>query len=303
MNAIHGATGVDPSAYATLETHAPNTRAPVPPPPPRPTGNTSAPPPPPSSGSSNAPPPNPTGCARQAAQPDPNYVDPKAKQLSNDAALVEAYQGGIWNIGANDGLLSIEDVKNAAQNPALPKGVREAAIRLLGEMDTLANLKGPDGLISRGAIANYVKNENTKGPKVGTSENPATGTAGPVITPPAAGSTPGADTSPGTGGTPAPPTTNVPAPGSSQPVSGNQTLDGAASNVGTAMDKIQAEITRLANESATSPEKAAANNGLIMKLQNQYQSLANLQNQLQTMVSNMTKLFSEISMNAIRNIR
>ncbi|MCU0697622.1 MAG: hypothetical protein MUC96_13935 [Myxococcaceae bacterium] len=73
--------------------------------------------------------------------------------------------------------------------------------------------------------------------------------------------------------------------------------------LGQVCDNLSAQIDALIKEAEMHPEKAQSIMAKVTKLTNQMQMLSNLMNQIFTMQSNLSKLFSEMSMTSIRNMR
>ncbi len=235
----------------------------------------------------------------QVLKEDPRYQEAEAKlklagQLKKDFAAVEGF-----TIVSGDNLLNYGDVHAVANNPAASKAVRDAAKRLLenwSEMGGGTLLKGSQ--VQQHAVAmkkerDAIEAEVSAALRGVAPELPIV----PAVTVEAGGD--GVENSGGsvqeTKEVKTNPADDVPKPAPST----KPGLDGALENLGNGLDHVMAKIDAVANSDMEPGAKQAA----LTKLQFEQQALANMMNQLSTMMSNMVKLWSDIAMNAVRNIR
>lgn len=233
---------------------------------------------------------------------DPEYVKLKSQyddadaHLMSDFLLVDQFTGICpdKNIQYQD-LIALRDDTKA--NPA----AREAALRLLANSEVWQAISKTDNLVGvadveaflatqkatlkemKNAVATEVRAELTA-----QTSNAATGASG-------AGGTPGAG---GTGATG--PLFAASTPSAKSGMEGAvENVNNAIQSIGTSMNSIMAEIAN----PATTPERRK-------DLQNQYNELQQLQSmltamytQMQEAISNLMKMYSDVAMNSVRNMK
>jgi hypothetical protein len=293
----------------------PVTVAPLPPPPPQ----TLTPPPPPPPVMVAPPPPKPDveGEIKKKLDADPQYQG-TSKQLdlldkSLDAfTFTEAHYGGFIG-GTNDGKLDKGNIEAALKHDPIelggskmPPEMREALravwnnpelkAKILAMMDAKGGLITLQDLIQMRDGLRKAKTDTESQVRAGvTGQQPPTQSAPPTS---------------GTGDTKRPPSDwkepdIKPFPPSKQPGTG-----GAIENLSNATTALQGQIDSMANELA---EAMSANprdeakiqklNTAIAKAQQSLQMLVNLQKSLMEMLSNLTKMWSDIAKTAINNMR
>lgn len=246
---------------------------------------------------------------------DREYQDAKkllelVLQLEDGQGLyfIDQQFGGLLGEGLGDGLISMADIKAAAADPAAPG--HEAAKMLLRN-PRLVSLLDPDGngcisAESLRALADELKAQvygkeadveaqilAERGAPAGSAGGAAVGEAGEAgaLEAEAAVDETGREAEASGAATPRPAPSTKPG------------VEGASENLANAADWLQQEMLRLANEAAAHPEKATALNQQIAMMQAQLQAIMNLMNQLTTLMSNLSKLWSDIAMNSIRNLK
>ncbi len=226
---------------------------------------------------------------------------------NGDFDLIESRYGGFLGGGKNDGKLSRGDLEAAAKDDSLPAATRELAKQMVND-PRLFNVMdvNNDGLVTRDEIlalrkttdAKIVRLEGTTTKALGetggaegtTGTTGAAGTAGTAGTGgtasgDATGGSTGAST--GTGESHTLPPTSLPG------------LPGAMDRVGKGIDAIMGELGDLPNKGLSEAEMNRQSTLLNQRLQ----ALINLQQNMMTMVSNLAKMYAEISSNAIRNMK
>ncbi len=293
-------------------------------PPPPPPSNTAAPapaprppPPPPSqsstqgaSGSTNN---GPTGYAAVKTDIEARLADNEDYQrLGTQISKTESLMGDFSALVAlkipgrpGESALSMDNIRAVANDPFRTPSERAAAQRLIDNPEILAKfMKGDDkaslsdclsiveGLrAERKAIKDQVTAEvkaerNVPTPGVGTTTSPITGGTTP---------NPGETTPPGA--------TTPPAPGADIPKPPPSTLpgiDGALENLGNSADHLVKQMEAIANDPNMEAGLKAAK---MAQLQAKQQSVMNMLSQLSQMMSNTAKLWSDIAMNSVRNIK
>lgn len=268
----------------------------------------------------NVPPPTtqgPASCARDATQPTstgyaasaqpPNVngpgethgAKPVESQESKDAAQLAKDLQYILSIptqepGGKPGVVSLTWLQAVANDPFRSKASKEAANRLLNNpawSRADADHSGKLTLGEAGAYADKMKSGATSGGSPGSTADGVHSTAVDV------GETPGAaegSASSGDLGSTASAATKNDYP---------STLDGSVAGLYDAQTSLQDQLTKLSKEAAASPEKASQLQGQISLLTNQLQVLNNMTQMLQNLISNTAKMWNDIAMNAVRNIR
>jgi hypothetical protein len=234
---------------------------------------------------------------RLANDPDYQRVDQELKDalgLQKDWLLVEGNSPM-----ANDGKLTLADISVVASDPLRPQNVRDAANRLLANPTFLTAVNKDDTLASAQDVAAYVQGLRTEmkaqkdavtaevKQERGVQANPQAGAAADSATPN------GAPAPAATGSTPA---QSVPLP----PPSDKPGMEGAMENLGNMGDYYSKQMLAIANDSSIDPGKKSA---LIADLQTKQQATMNMLNQLIQMMQNTSKLWSDIAMNSVRNIK
>lgn len=205
----------------------------------------------------------------------------------------------------DDGFLTYADLMAVSNDGRRPQYVRDAANRLLANNRAWMEITGADGRASGAEVAAFrerlgsaMRNiEKTEEDQVRTdlgavARTPANGSKDPATGAGETNETPRGDKPPEA-------STETPKP----PPSTRPGTEGALENLANGQDWIQKEIERLANEAAKDPAKAPALQARISMLQNQFQVLANMSTQINQMMSNITKMWSDIAMNSVRNIK
>ncbi len=217
------------------------------------------------------------------------YADtdpPEIKELKSELEVLnkldlESYfdliERNFTGWAAPDGILSRHDLECAANDTTIDANARELASKLLNSrMFTL--IAGADGNISREELVAYRKQVQAQldGKTVsnGALPEPAMQQLGTLT------STASALTA------------------TQQAATGDRALE----RLGNAIDTLQQRLAQLASEASDKPEDAAKKQAEIAKLNGQLQVLLNLQTTISTMLSNVAKMWSDISSNALRNI-
>lgn len=231
---------------------------------------------------------------RLGADPDYQKLEAKLaalKSFEEDFATID----GAIIFGRDDGIITLNELKDIAADVHQSPAAREAARRLLsnkslwnevasgatGKNDNRIGIDDVGRLIGATSDAMAAK-RNAVRDELKAEKNPSSGSQA---------------------GTPAPGSTGVestippPAP-SSLPG-----MDGALENLANTGDHLQAQMMALAEEAAKDPSKATLNGQKIAMLQNKFQAITNMMNQLTQMISNMSKMWSDVAMNSIRNLR
>jgi hypothetical protein len=239
---------------------------------------------------------------RKENEPTQRLIDSNNQALSHIDALMR-------HIDFKDGHFSWGEIENLA---ARSTTVREAARWLRDNWGSIP--KNAFGDVSQGALLDRISilqqtNTNlglklkTEKPvpelppppvKPATTESPLVGNNPPpgATPPPGNASPPGTTPPPGDA---APPRTGV-TPG---PLSTTPGMIG----LGEGIDGIQKRINELVEDTKQNPANANKNQAEIGILTQQLTALSSLMNQIFTMQSNLAKLYSEMSMTAIRNLR
>lgn len=102
-----------------------------------------------------------------------------------------------------------------------------------------------------------------------------------------------------TGGTQGSTGTSLPRP----PPSNLPGMEGAMENLANTGDWISQQMMELSQKAAADPSKAVLYQQQIAQLQNQYQAITNMMNQLTQTISNLSKMWSDVAMNSIRNLK
>lgn len=235
--------------------------------------------------------------ARLAA--DPEYLEAKNKydtykNIADDFAIVDA---ACW-FGPNDGKLGYADVKSVAEDPLQTPAAREAARRLLANMSVWNEAsKGDQQLTTQDCMEFVAKLKGT------LSEMRATMTAEVKAERVAAASGPsqasGATASGPSATAQASTATSIPRP----PPSTLPGMEGAMQNLANTGDWLNQQMMDLAQKAAADPSKAMLYQQQIAQLQNQYQAVTNMLNQLTQTTSNLSKMWSDVAMNSIRNLK
>lgn len=229
--------------------------------------------------------------------------DPAVIKLEDEIAFMTQLEGGDFDRleakfkGGDihpDGKLSKQDVAWAADNTEIPQALRDVAKRMVND-PRLFNIidKNNDGLITRDEILACITDLKGKlsiangalssapPAQVGATASTAaaaTATDGPKVTVP---------------------NTNFP-PITPSRQSG---IEGAIENLSSTANSVQDQITTLTNQLTGDTKADQAVASKIAQLNTKLQMLMNLQSSLITMMSNIAKLWSETSMNAIRNMK
>jgi len=246
------------------------------------------------------------------------------------AWLEETYQSGLWGFTCSDGNLTLDEVKFAARQTEGDRNMDSSVVRfakylashreLFSQIDT-----DSDGSITRQDILAFIADgkkklqdmESAARSPAGAQGNPqptavdqAVPLTGATVTPQTNSSQQPAGADHPVGSEQADAPTNdpktpdgPPPPPPKAPPSGKSGVEGASENLANGVDWLQQQIMDLSNYAQQHPEEANALQGRITILNNQMQAMLNMQNQLMTMMSNMSKMFSDIAMNAIRNMR
>ncbi len=247
---------------------------------------------------------------------DPEYQDLTKQQALIEKGLQGALLmldhnnndlGGLDGIGTRgDGLVSVESLTEAATESYLTPEQKALIAEFLSS-PLLQQLLASSGVSGRVKVADVVQAFAQLKAKMKVKEDAATQNAKSNM---AAGQQPPTSSTGGTSGTdkkegtPPPKDPNdivsqVPKPTPSTKAG----MEGAMENLNNAQDYLQNAIMKLAEEAAKNPEKAQALNARISMMQNQLQAIGNMISQMMNMISNLSKLWSDVAMNAIRNMK
>jgi len=218
------------------------------------------------------------------------FKDPAVRKLESDIAFMtrlldgdfDRLEAAFTGWAPADGILSMQDILWAADSTdCAQSGLRDVA-RLIKNDPRLFNIINADGNIgiTRTEIQACRKllEDELRVKTAGLSAGPAPQVSG--TTPAAAGST-------------AQPIVPSVLPG----------LDGAIENLGSTINSVQQQMSELTNQLTGDAKADAKIQGQITQLNTKLQMLLNLQASLLTMMSNVAKLWSETSMNAVRNMK
>lgn len=251
-----------------------------------------------------APAPNGTGSEPVAHKPTLDSVSQRELDRANsdrdflsrfengEFDLIESRYGDLLGWGKGDAKLSRGDLEWAAKDNSLSASARDLANQILKD-PRLFNLmdSNSDGLITRVEIQALRETTEAKIEKLEGTSSTAMGATG------------------GTGGTDG---SQAPAgaTGGDRSVSGGSATDGLPPTTMTgmpgAMDRVSKGIDAIMQEIADLPNQGlseAKMNTASALLNQRLQALINLQQNMMTMVSNLSKMYAEISSNAIRNMK
>lgn len=283
------AINVPPPPKNAVEQHAPNA------PPPSAHG--------PASDARDATQPTSTGYA--ASTPPPN-VDggrpPVASQESMDAAQLAKDMQYILSIpnqefGGTKGVVSLEWLRAVANDPFRGPDSKAAAHRLLSNSTWAHADADHSGKLTLGEAVAYA--DKMKGQSSGASTASSTASAGHA---PSDADVTGTSSSGNAASTDAPKKTvqdvmdSVPKPAPSS----KNGMEGALENLGNTADYLQKQMEAIANDPNIDPSLKTAK---LSNLQAQQQAAMNMLNQLAQMMQNTIKLWSDIAMNSVRNIK
>ncbi len=232
---------------------------------------------------------------------DPEYVKLKAlcddadAHLMSDFLLVDQFTG-IWpdkNIQYQD-LIALRDDTKA--NPA----AREAALRLLANSEVWQAISKTDNLVGVADVETFLATQKTKLAEMKSAVSAEVKAELQAETANAA-TAGGAGTAGATGASgPRGPLFAASTPSTKSGMEGAvENVNNAIQNIGTSMNSIMAEIA----DPKTTPERRK-------ELQNQYNELQQLQSmltamytQMQEAISNLMKMYSDVAMNSVRNMK
>lgn len=252
---------------------------------------------------------------------DPEYAELKAKYethkgMANDFAIVDQ---ACW-FGPGDGLLGLADIQSVANDPAQTPEARAAAQRLLQDMavfneaaagnqqltssEVMTFLKNLKGELSarKAAMTEKVEGEHAKKAEQssGSAASGQTGQAGRAGGNGQAGATAeGKDAA--TQEVIAQIDQSNPKPAPSE-FSG---LEGATENMNNMIGWGESEIDRLTELMGKTDDPATLKKleNKINQMTRRMQQMTALMNQLATAMQNISKMYSDIAMNAVRNMR
>ena len=244
-------------------------------------------------------------------QDDPDYKDTlylldKAEQLERGQGLyfIDAEFGGLFGIGKNDGMIDRGNIEAAAKDPCSPG--HEAAKMLMENPRLFAAIDANnDGLITKDELHAFIDKMKAQKKSIEDSyalkaKSPSIGiVTGPVIkpTPP-----------PGQGSKPQPPpvTHAPPPPPPSTPVlSSRGGLEGASENINNALSSCEDQMAQLSAQMAATddPKQQAAIQNKMNALERRMQMLSSMYQEIMTVLSNLSKMQSDIAMTFIRNMK
>ncbi|MFT3706736.1 MAG: hypothetical protein QM817_03635 [Archangium sp.] len=232
-------------------------------------------------------------------------ADPEAMRLQRLLDQSESLAND-WNylqdhlIGSGDGILDRQAIIDVTNDLCQSPEMKAAAQRLLANREFLNGVNGTDtkassqevdafisGLRNQIASIRAAKTDEVKAARgMQTNAQAGTGTAG--ATPNGAPAAPPASGSGAADAVPLPPQSDKPG------------VEGAMENLGNMGDYYSKQMVALANDSSIDPAKKQA---LMADLQTKQQATMNMLNQLIQMMQNTAKLWSDIAMNSVRNIK
>lgn len=277
----------------------------------------------------------PTDCAREATtqccidpgyamdqmlklQNDPDYKDTldqlaKAEQLERGQGLylIDAEFGGFLGFGKNDGKIDRGNIEAAAKDPCAPG--HEAAKMLMANPRLFAAIDADgDGLITKDELHKFIdkmKNQKkwiedsyalkAKTPTFGIGDDPQ------PMPPPVAQKPP---PPPGQGSKPQPPPVRhapPPPPPSTPVLSSRGGLEGASENINNALSSCEDQMAQLSAQMAATddPKEQAAIQNKMNALERRMQMLSSMYQEIMTVLSNLSKMQSDIAMTFIRNMK
>lgn len=292
-------------------------------------GQKSPPPPPPPNSTGRAPPPPPshnTGSPTQGAggtttAPVPGYAS-NAAEIEARLATHADYQATVkelealkalradMNLLANgEGNVSTSFLKAVSADGGRTQAERDAADRLLACPQLSEIMRGrhsrDDGLANTADLDLVISRREEKLTSIRTEVAdalfPKPGNTGQVTSPSTGDTPPAGDTAPSPSPTPGPSPIQeildgVPKP----PPSTSPGMSGTLENLGNTADHLAKQMEAIANDPNLDPGVKAAK---MAELQAKQQSVMNMLNQLSQMLSNVAKLWSDIAMNSVRNIK
>lgn len=265
---------------------------------------------------------------------DPSYREAEVKldtwkDLENDFALIDQYSG--FPFGKGDGVVTLADLRALADDPFFPNpDAQAAAKRLLSHMPIWNELAKGDNKVGTQDVTEFVNGmraklaemKDTARAEVVAEHAPRQNPAAPGGTP-ANGGTPatGSNTASGTQAATAAPTESpeeakkkadakaimeeagkaLPKPPPSQ-FSG---MEGASENMNNMIGWAEAETDRLTTLMGKTDDPAVLKQleTKINQMSRRMQQMTALMNQLMTAMQNISKMYSDIAMNSVRNMR
>lgn len=229
--------------------------------------------------------------------------DPERLQQEKDLDFVKQMLMGAFDLletkytgwAASDGKLSRQDLNYAADDAGLAQGLRDLALQLKAD-PRLFNVidADSDGTLTRAELTAYRKKlEGQLQSEPTTPTEPVTGQDQAAATGTPSSGTPSSTATQATTSPPFTPIVPSKTPG----------LEGAIENLGSTINSVQQQMTDLTNQLTGDSKADAKVQGQITQLNTKLQMLMNLQSSLLTMMSNVSKLWSETAMNAIRNMK
>lgn len=245
---------------------------------------------------------------QERLEADPEYQKLKAKEAALAQAQLDfATVDGITFLGKDDGIVTIQELRSLAEDPLRDEAIRNAAQRLLNNTALWNELAKN---LSDGVVDNKVGTadvmrliEDTAAKLKGMREETRTdirGEVGAAVAANAAqapGAAGGSGASAAAGGSPL---------FRSPTLSAKPGMEGAVENINNTLQSIGNEIAdismQLTNSKLTPEDRQA--------LQNKYNDLLQLQGmltnmfkQLQEAIASMIKMYSDVAMNSVRNMK
>lgn len=254
------------------------------------------------------------------------------KDLENDFATIDAHTG--FPFGTGDGIVTLQDLRALSDDPFADPDAKAAANRLLSHMSIWNELAKGDNKVGTHDVTDFLNAQRAQlaGMKNEaraqiTAEHAQAQTAAGVG---AAGATPATGGTPATGapaaGTPAATAAGTPAETPEEakkkadakalmeeagkalpkpPPSQFSGMEGASENMNNMIGWAEAETDRLTTLMGKTDDPAVLKQleTKINQMSRRMQQMTALMNQLMTAMQNISKMYSDIAMNSVRNMR